>query len=311
MFDFDMPPLDWRISRIPKKHKPGEFRKLTIPNDELKKVQKQILHYLYTVKDLRASGFAHGFVPFRNTCTGLARHPRNADLLVCMDVESFFDNFPVDTLEPVLVKGGVSRQLAKKIVTACTYNNTLPQGGPCSPHLTNLGMVDVDRMIASFARKHGFEYSRYADDMTFSINFTESGKKPRKSYDFLIKGVDLILSTHVNLHLNKKKTHVIRMHGSSKPQVTGIIIRQDGQGYNAPRKLRRNIRAAAFNLMMEVRDAGGRPTSAMHLKWRQICGYVRYFDNIRSHGDGEAASADPVISEKVWDELSDAFTRKR
>lgn len=311
MFDFKMPPLDWRECDIPKKHKPGEFRHLTIPNDELKAVQRQILNYLYTVKELRPSGFAHGFVPFRNTSTGLDRHPRNCDVMVCMDVDSFFDNFPLDAVERALVAGGVGEVLAKKIIKACSYKGRLPQGGPCSPWLTNLGMVDVDRMIASYAKKHGFIYSRYADDMTFSQTFALSRKKPRKSYDFLAKGVELILSTHLGLYLNKEKTHVIRMHGSTKPQVTGIVIRQDGQGYNAPRKLRRNIRAAAHNLLMELRACGSRPTDAMVGKWRRICGYVRYFDNIRSHGEGEAANADPCVKAEVWDELADAFERKR
>ena len=79
MFDFDMPPLDWRECDIPKQHKPWEKRHLTIPNDELKKQQVKVLHFLYTVKELRPSGFAHGFVPHRNTSSGVDRHDRNAD----------------------------------------------------------------------------------------------------------------------------------------------------------------------------------------------------------------------------------------
>jgi hypothetical protein len=309
MFDFDMPPLDWRECDIPKQHKPWEKRHLTIPNDELKKQQVKVLHFLYTVKELRPSGFAHGFVPHRNTSSGVDRHDRNADIIICTDFSDFFDNFPLDAVRKALVDGGIGEILADKIMTLCTYKGHLPQGGPCSPYLTNLGMVDVDRMIASYAKKYGFTYSRYADDMSFSQNFEATGKKPRKSYDFLPKGVELITSTHLGLYLNHKKTHIIKMHGSTKPQITGIVIRQDGLGYNAPRNLRRNIRAAAFNLMMDIRGNGGRVNDEMFARWRKICGYVRYFDNIRSHGEGEAATADPCIKAEIWDELTDAFAR--
>ena len=85
MFDFDMPPLDWRVCKIPKPKKPGEFRKITIPNDQLKARQREILRYLYKVKGLKASVFAHGFVPFRNTSTGVACLPKESEVILCMD----------------------------------------------------------------------------------------------------------------------------------------------------------------------------------------------------------------------------------
>lgn len=303
MFDFDLPAdLSWRVARIPKENKPGEFRKLTIPNDDLMEVQKDILQYLYTVKELWPTIFAHGFVPYRNTSTGIARHDRLADVFICADVKAFFDNFWVDRTREQMIRV-LPVHLVDKMLTACTYEGHLPQGGPCSPWLTNIGMIEADKMIAAFLKKNGFTYTRYADDLTASQRFEVTGNKPRKSYRYIFEGIDKILKEHMHLHLNWKKNHVINLSGGDARQVTGVVIRKDGLGYNAPSKMRRMVRAMLCNLANKVYDQHGRYDNDDLYEWHKIVGYIRYFDNLRSYGDGEAASADPVIQPKFFNYL--------
>lgn len=307
MFDFDLPAdLSWRVARIPKEDKPGEFRKLTIPNDDLMLVQNDILQYLYTVKELWPTIFAHGFVPCRNTSTGVARHDRLADVFVCEDVKDFFDNFPIKRTEEKMLDV-LPCKLVEKMLAACTYKGHLPQGGPCSPWLTNIGMIDADKMISAFAKKHGFTYTRYADDMTFSQRFDVTGNKPSKSYRFLTEGVDKIMREYMQLRLNRKKSHVIRLSGSDARQVTGVVIRKDGMGYNAPSKMRRMVRAMLCNLANKVYRQHGRYDNDDLYEWHKIIGYVRYFDNLRSYGEGDAAYADPVIQPKFWNYLMEVM----
>lgn len=310
LFDFDLPSLEWRECRIPKPKKPGEYRKLSIPNDALKAVQRDILQYLYTVQGLRPSCFAHGFVPRRNTSTGVARHSKDADVILCMDVKDFFDNFPLKPVKDRLVMSGIGELLSAKIITACSYKGSLPQGGPCSPFLTNAGMFEVDLMLSSFAKRHGFKYSRYADDITLSLDCAEAGKDKRKNYLFMFYGVDKLLSKTLGLRLNWKKNHTIWKNGREKRQVTGVVIRKDGLGYNAPRKLRRHVRAMACNLARKLQNAGNMPEAEDFRVWAKLVGYVRYFDNLRSYSTGDAASADPIIQECYWNYLASLFDYK-
>jgi RNA-directed DNA polymerase len=44
----------------------------------------------------------------------------------------------------------------------------LPQGACTSPALSNQVTRKLDRRLTGMSKKHGFTYTRYADDLTFS-----------------------------------------------------------------------------------------------------------------------------------------------
>jgi Reverse transcriptase (RNA-dependent DNA polymerase) len=50
------------------------------------------------------------------------------------------------------------------------HKNSLPQGSPCSPVISNYIGHILDIQSAALAAKHSCTYSRYADDLTFSTN---------------------------------------------------------------------------------------------------------------------------------------------
>lgn len=309
MIDFDLPPLDWRECRIPKPNKPGEYRKLTIPNDTLKKVQRLILEYLYTVPELPVAIFAHGFYPHRSIITNVCRHDKDFDVILGMDVHSFFDTFPTSVVKDCLLKAHIGEHLVDKIMTVCTYKDTLPQGSPTSPHLTNIGMFETDLIISAFAKRNGFTYTRYADDLVFSINYAKQGNEPSTGYKFMFKGIEKILSARLGLHLNEAKSHIIRKHNKVKRRVTGVVIRADALGYNAPRQKRNITRARLCNLARKVQKNHGVVTAEDYKEWASIVGYMRYADNVRAASDegSVAAGADPRFQEKFYNYLKDKF----
>ena len=303
MFDFEMPPLDWREARITKKS--GGYRKLCIPNDALKEVQEQILQFLYYTKGLWPTKYAHGFVPFRSTITSVQMHDPAAPAILCCDVKDFFDNFPVEPVKQKLLQANISPFLVEKILQCCTYRGAFPQGSPCSPWLTNLGMTECDLMLGSFAEKRGMTYTRYADDITMSVKSTTQVKK---DYTREFHGIELILNKKLGLTLKHSKNHVIWRRGSEKRQVLGITIGQDGRSYNAPMKLRRRIRAGVHNLAQKIRGNNNRIYEEDVAMWKVLFGYVCYFDHIRSFSpDTNAATADCCIGENDFNYLMSLF----
>ena len=54
-------------------------------------------------------------------------------------------------------------------VLCALSDRALPQGAPTSPALTNIVCLNLDRRLTGLAEKIGLRYSRYADDLTFSL----------------------------------------------------------------------------------------------------------------------------------------------
>lgn len=329
MFDFEMPSLEWRPAQLPKKN--GGIRHIVIPNDDLRKTQRNILQYLYALKKAKLidiASFAHGFVPYKNTGTSIKKHSIESEVFLCCDIKNFFDTFPMTPVKTKLLAAGLSERMVDKILAACTYNNTFPQGAPTSPYLTNIGMKDVDLMLSSYADKNGFVYTRYADDITFSLKpgmpvvremiTIGTGEERREvlnrnPYKKIFMGIDKLLRETLGLRLNRRKNHIVLRKGRKKPIILGITLRQDNKGYSADKKLRLNTRAAIHKLAMKVRKQRGRPMPEDHAEWARIYGTINYMDYVRSLSPDPAVAttADPVIQEKHFKYLEARMKRQR
>ena len=53
-------------------------------------------------------------------------------------------------------------------------NRHLVQGAPTSPMMANILTRNLDRRLDGLAKQVGFDYTRYADDLTFSGNSHET-----------------------------------------------------------------------------------------------------------------------------------------
>jgi hypothetical protein len=90
----------------------------------------------------------------------------------------------------------------------------------------------VDARLTGLAASLGGAYSRYADDLTFSLDGDATAR-----IGFLVHQVRLIVR-ECGYRLNKCKTRVMRRH--QRQQVTGLVINLD---VNLPRETRRRLRA--------------------------------------------------------------------
>lgn len=149
------PPNTWRSAAIPKKD--GSLRYLLIPNDALKKVQHDILAFLYNQK-FNIYKNACGFIPGKCTLDGVLVHDKSSPCIVTMDVHDFFPSFPVSTVEQQLARK-LHTSFVDYIIDTCSFHGRnrqmLPQGAPTSPYLTNIGMRNIDLKISGLAGRLG------------------------------------------------------------------------------------------------------------------------------------------------------------
>jgi retron-type reverse transcriptase len=96
--------------------------------------------------------------------------------------------------------------------------NVLPQGAPTSPVLTNIVCQKLDYLLSAVAKRFGLNYSRYADDITFSSmhNVYQSGSKFLKELHRII--------IEQNFHIKESKTR-LQKDGYRK-EVTGLLVNE-------------------------------------------------------------------------------------
>lgn len=247
---------------IPKRD--GSERAIWAPLPRLKKIQRWILREI--VERLPIHGAAHGFVPLRSIATHAAIHT-NAKIVAQMDVRDFFPTVTLPRVKGLFRHAGYRERIATLLALLCTEAprevvehdgqtwyialgpRCLPQGAPTSPALTNVLCLKLDRRLTGLAARSGWRYSRYADDLTFSLPSPHSAD-PKTG--LLMGSVGRIVQDE-GFVLHAKKTRISR-HGSQQ-KVTGLIVNGEGAP-RTPRDLRRRIRAALHNLLQgkELRE---------------------------------------------------------
>jgi RNA-directed DNA polymerase len=246
--------IHYRRFLIPKRS--GGERAIWAPLPKLKAAQHWILHNI--AEKLPVHGAVHGFLPGRSTLTNAAVHT-DSRVIMKVDVKDFFPTVTVTRVKGVFRKAGYREQVAVLLAQICTEAprevvelegqtyfvslgpRCLPQGAPTSPALTNTLCLRLDRRISGLAKSLGYRYTRYADDLTFSL---PSGHKGKPRLGALLGLVRRILEAE-GFHINPEKTRIHR--GGGRQQVTGLVVNGKGAP-RVPRKLRRQLRAAAHNL---------------------------------------------------------------
>ena len=234
----------------------GGERAIWAPLPTLKAAQRWVLRNV--VEKLPVHGAAHGFLPGRSTLTNAAAHT-GARVLLKMDVKDFFPTVTLRRVKGVFRKAGYREQVATLLALLCTEAprevvelegktyyvslgpRCLPQGAPTSPALTNTLCLRLDRRLSGLARRLGWRYTRYADDLTFSLPDGHAG--PPRTGALMGLARRIVEAEGFALHPDKTRVH----RSGGRQQVTGLVVNGAGAP-RAPRALRRQLRAAAHNL---------------------------------------------------------------
>jgi len=226
-----------------RKKVPGrsQYREIHIPEPSLLGIQQWIAREILSNTAPHPASFAYH--PNSQPVYAASRHC-GCKWLLKVDIEDFFHSISERMVYDVFVSLGYTNLFSfelARITTMVRQENTsdkvsdkwtsipsyyypnigfLPQGAPTSPMLSNLVMKSLDERLDSLSRSRGFKYTRYADDLAFSIN----KDVPRAEVGSLKKEVNRVLLDE-GFNPNRRKS-VIRGPGSRRI-ILGMLVDSD------------------------------------------------------------------------------------
>ena len=240
--------IGYRTFSIMKKS--GGVRQISAPCRMLKAFQSvaaTMLQSLYQAPDP-----VMGFVPGRSIADNAARHV-GKNYVFNADLKDFFPGVIRMMVQTALMRppfnfGGEAAMLLSGLccahpdlveqatpeyvmdMQASRYNGSgrrpedlspkgfasLPQGSPASPVMANAVCRGLDRRLEGLARNFGVDYSRYADDITFSANHNVF----REGHGFMREFRRVVLEE--GFELNESKLRL--QEKGQRQEVTGLVV---------------------------------------------------------------------------------------
>lgn len=217
----------------------GGKREINAPCKELKSVQKKLAKILSIIYEPKTC--VHGFCPQRSIITNAKAHVRHATILN-VDLKDFFSQIHFGRVMGLFISPPYSlgSDAAKVIAQLCCVKRVLPQGAPTSPIITNMVCSSLDSKLIQLCKADHISYSRYADDLTFSI-YHKSFPKGWISYEnsqYIVGDKLRSVIESCGFTINQDKISLRTKY--QRQEVTGIITNKH---INVKREYKRNLRA--------------------------------------------------------------------
>lgn len=226
---------------IPKKN--GGERLINAPNSELKIIQRKLANELYEYHakiSEKGNSVSQAFEKGKSIFTNAKIH-RKKRFIVNVDLENFFDSIHFGRVKGYFEKNKnfqLTQEVATVIAQLTCFKGMLPQGAPTSPIISNYICNIFDLRIIKLAKKYKLDYTRYADDLTFSTN----DKRFIENWDAFFEKLKIEVE-RAGFHLNEKKTRI--SYKDSRQEVTGVIVNRK---ISIKREYYKTTRAMANNL---------------------------------------------------------------
>ncbi len=242
---------------IPKRT--GGTRTISAPSDDLKNLQSRLSELLQDcVEEINqpknfSGAISHGFRRGHSIITNASAH-KNRRYVFNIDLENFFGTINFGRVRGFFIKNKnfeLSPAAATVVTQIACFENSLPQGSPCSPVISNLVAHILDIRLAKLAHKTGCHYSRYADDLTFSTNKPtfpiEIAKPVEEEANKWVVGDDLnTIVGKAGFAVNSAKTRM--QLERSRQDVTGLVVNRK---VNTRVEYRRSARAMTDRLLKQ------------------------------------------------------------
>src|SRR5579859_895045 len=267
----------------------GGQRLIQAPCDELNRLQRNLstllqdcaaeLNVTYKWKDQ----IAHGFKRERSIVTN-AHHHRGRRWVFNLDLTDFFGSINFGRVRGFFISNkhfALNPKVATILAQIACHDNSLPQGSPCSPVVSNLVAHILDMRLVQLAHKAGCTYTRYADDLTFSTNLpgfpasiatqTGGGSHSWSTANELTK-----IITHSGFTINAAKTRM--QYRNSRQDVTGLVVNKK---VNIRTEYRRAVRAMVYSVF----KTGGFYHKGLGIGSQQIPGTMAQLHGMLGHID--------------------------
>ncbi|MFD2706451.1 retron Ec67 family RNA-directed DNA polymerase/endonuclease [Salibacterium lacus] len=261
--------------------KNGGVRKIDAPMRELKDIQQKLTKTLYKHQEQKwkdkQNNLSHAFEKNKGIITNAKIH-RNKRFVLNIDLESFFESFHFGRVRGFFIKNAhlsLPIEVATVIAQLSSYQGKLPQGAPSSPVITNLICEILDLRLLKISRKFKVDYTRYADDLTFSTNEKNFSEKES---DFLEEITKELKRSGFNI--NDKKTRL--QFKDSRQVVTGLVVNKK---VNVNRDYYKKTRAMANTLYKQGKfEIDGEEASINQLEGRFA--FINQLDWYNNHKIG-------------------------
>ncbi|WFP51447.1 retron St85 family RNA-directed DNA polymerase [Methylomonas sp. EFPC3] len=261
-------PHRYKTYKIPKRNS-DQKRTISHPSKELKFIQRVLNDYLREKLPIHDCAYAykHGLNIKDN-----AEVHASTKYFLKMDFEDFFPSITPDFFFTMLDKAGleineIDSILLKNFIFCKASRKSglfLSIGAPSSPLISNFVLFGFDKNIKRFCAEKNINYTRYADDLTFSSNIKNSLFEIPEIVKYYLD-----IETNGKIKINKRKT--VFSSKAHNRHVTGVTLTND-EKLSVGRDRKRLISAMIHHFKCEKLD----PTEIEKLKG--LMSFVNYIE---------------------------------
>lgn len=229
----------------------GGMRRIDAPKPELMAALLNVKNtFQYDFYSL-AHNAAHAYVAKRSSITAMQLHQKHESRwFLKLDLKDFFPShnleYTYNTLQHIFPYSALPQDTLKNLLKLGLLNDSLPQGTPLSPLLTNLLMIPIDQAITDVLRNEQekyFVYTRYADDLLISCKYNFDWQAVQEKIKIVLRNYQ------TPFQLKTEKTH----YGSASGRNwnLGIMLNKDNN-LTIGHKQNQRFKAALFNFLKDL-----------------------------------------------------------